>query len=102
MDFFSLKLLLYFPLTSLLAFKESDSDYQVFVTYNFLKQESADKINACVCVGVCMCARACKCCIPSTPVTLHVLTVDTGRVCAAADNKDLYKSAESRRSAADL
>ena len=74
------------------------------MTYNFLKQkwENADKINAYVCVCVCVLVHAYKCCIPSSPVTLHVLTVDTGRVCATADNKDLYKSAESRSSAADL
>lgn len=50
---------------------------------------------------VCVRTRMCKYCIPSSPVTLHVLTVDTGRVWATADNKDLYKSAESRSSAAD-
>lgn len=51
-------------------------------------------------MNACMYACACECCIPSSSLTFHVLTVDTGRVCA--DNRDLYKCAVSRSPDADL
>lgn len=53
-------------------------------------------------MNVCMYACACECCIPSSSLTFHVLTVDTGRVCATTDNRDLYKCAGSRSPDADL